>query len=254
MSLINDALKRARVEARRQEEEGRRGYHAVPAHSRRPDRQRLLLIAGWTTAVVALGAVLWLWSAPLGEAPAQAVSPPTPASGQEGTRPASGHPASDRGAPPAERRHATVAGDVDRDGRQQPGEPSAPASAATAPTAAPHESATGDSGTATPSPAAPPPSDATPASSPSAATGPAAPRSSDARLEAGRTYLRSVRAADGSTAELGGIAYSTTRPIAVINGSVVSNGDLIAGFTVVSIEPERVELEADGVRFFLALR
>ncbi len=73
-------------------------------------------------------------------------------------------------------------------------------------------------------------------------------------LEPGATYLRRVRTTDGSVAELGGIAYSETRPIAVINGSVVSNGDFIAGFTVIAVEPERVELEADGVRIFLALR
>ena len=53
--------------------------------------------------------------------------------------------------------------------------------------------------------------------------------------------------------ELGGIAYSDVRPIAVINGSVVSDGDMIQGFTVISIEPERVQLETGGTRIYLAL-
>jgi len=74
-----------------------------------------------------------------------------------------------------------------------------------------------------------------------------------ARLRDGATYLRRATSADGSTIELGGIAYSEDRPIAVINGSVVSPGDMIAGYTIVAIEPERVELEADGVRVYLSL-
>ena len=73
------------------------------------------------------------------------------------------------------------------------------------------------------------------------------------RLQDGATYLRRATSADGSTIELGGIAYSEDRPIAVINGSVVSPGDMIAGFTIVAIEPERVELEADGVCVYLSL-
>jgi len=82
---------------------------------------------------------------------------------------------------------------------------------------------------------------------------PSAASGAGARLEAGATYLRKASSSDGSEVRLGGIAYSDTQPIAVINGSVVSPGDLIAGFTVVGIEPERVELEAEGVRIYLAL-
>ncbi len=84
-------------------------------------------------------------------------------------------------------------------------------------------------------------------------TEPPARQSSDERLQSGKTYLRRASAADGSEVRLGGIAYSDTHPIAVINGAVVSPGDMIAGFTVVAIEPEHVELEADGVRIFLTL-
>ena len=73
------------------------------------------------------------------------------------------------------------------------------------------------------------------------------------RLIDGAAYRREVTSADGSLVVLGGIAFSEDRPIAVINGSVVSPGDMIGGFTVIRIEAERVELESDGVRIFLFL-
>ena len=80
-----------------------------------------------------------------------------------------------------------------------------------------------------------------------------AEQTAGARLEDGKTYLRRVVAKDGGEVILGGIAYSAARPNAVINGSIVTPGDMISGFTVVAITAEHVELEADGVRILLTL-
>lgn len=263
MSLINDALKRARMEALRQEEDGPRvDYRAVPAHSRRSDRQRQLLVAGWVVAAFASGLVLWLWLRPPADdgrsvlrqrtgaasVPAMTeVAPPASGGTAAVAEPAAGDPA-EPASPPAvesssEAAQPTAEGDAGR-----PNRPVAERVAATAvgepvggtTATAPVESGSDAGAGTTPSPT-------------DGSTGPAPRHLTTSRLEPGTVYLRRVRAAEGSIAELGGIAYSETRPIAVINGSVVSSGDFIAGFTVISIEPERVELEADGVRIFLAL-
>ncbi len=82
---------------------------------------------------------------------------------------------------------------------------------------------------------------------------PVVEQATGARLENGRAYLRRAVASDGGEVILGGIAYSEARPNAVINGSIVTPGDMIAGFTVVAITVDHVELEADGVRILLTL-
>lgn len=258
MSLINDALKRARAEALRQEEAGRRTeYRTVPAHSLRPDRRRQLLIAGWAVAALALAFVVGMWVSGGSEAPAVAHREGEPAA-QPPPAPAGGPPR--RAESPAESPvevSATVSGAAP---------PASEAVAVPAPSAVETVAVAvsptdGDGGgaaedRATPSSSAPsrepPPRDERGEARPPASS--AGGRQGSSPLEPGATYLRRVRTTDGSVAELGGIAYSETRPIAVINGSVVSNGDFIAGFTVIAVEPERVELEADGVRIFLALR
>ncbi|MDX1643161.1 MAG: hypothetical protein R3244_02265 [Thermoanaerobaculia bacterium] len=254
MSLINDALKRARAEALRQEEDGRRTeYRTVPAHSWRSDRQRQLLIAGWVIAALALALVVGMWVRFGSEAPTVAergVEPGAQALPESGggsprptASPADGSPTSSNLAPSASERVpvsppsagqsvASSAPPADADSEAAAVDGGAPSSGASAQQPQPRGGKAGDGDSASP----------------------AGGRQGSSPLEPGATYLRRVRTADGSVAELGGIAYSESRPIAVINGSVVSTGDFIGGFTVIAVEPERVELEADGVRIFLALR
>ena len=257
MSLINDALKRARLEARRQDAESRGvEYRAVPAHSRRGGWS-VGQLAGWTVAAVAIGLLLWVsmrparqersaatqtlpsaderLSAPASEGTRATAVEPTPAG--SGLEAATGN-ADTSPSPPLraepEVAEAAAAGTVDdTEVSMTPVESAAvvgPADEASPGEVAPRE---------TREPEAPPRE--------------VARSQGDVRLENGAVYLRRARAADGSTVELGGIAYSAERPIAVINGSVVSPGDMIAGFTLVGIEPERVELETDGVRIYLTL-
>jgi hypothetical protein len=54
--------------------------------------------------------------------------------------------------------------------------------------------------------------------------------------------------------ELGGIVFSETNPTALINGRVLSPGGYIDGFTVVKIEPDRVELTDDKTTIILTLK
>ncbi|HVT58109.1 MAG TPA: hypothetical protein VHR45_06895 [Thermoanaerobaculia bacterium] len=74
-------------------------------------------------------------------------------------------------------------------------------------------------------------------------------------LEDGKTYRGEVLLPGGGRIKLAGIAYSAAQPVAVINGRVVGPGQAVdEDFTVVKIEPQRVELRGRGVTFYLQLR
>ena len=241
MSLVNDALKRARVEALRQEaiRDGL-DYRAVPAHSRGEPRSAIH-IAGWVVAAVALSAVAWLvLRSPTSvgrrlQSPLPVVSSPSSSealevletpNAVETPNPTDAEVSPDR-APRIEPERRTQAG------------PPAPTPELESPARMfPTKRSDGDQ--------SPPPSRVSPGVS-------IIRQAPSARLQDGATYLRRATSADGSIIELSGIAYSEDRPIAVINGSVVSPGDMIAGYTIVAIESGRVELEADGARLYLSL-
>jgi len=60
--------------------------------------------------------------------------------------------------------------------------------------------------------------------------------------------------AGGGKITLDGIVFSEVSPVAVLNGRVLPVGGFVEGYTVVQILPDRVELEADGLRVLLTLR
>ena len=69
-----------------------------------------------------------------------------------------------------------------------------------------------------------------------------------------KTYVGEVTAPDGGKIELGGIVYSETNPVALINGKVLGPGATVEEFTIVSIQPDRVELRGRGITMFIALK
>jgi hypothetical protein len=73
-------------------------------------------------------------------------------------------------------------------------------------------------------------------------------------LADGKTYIGEVNVPDGGKIELGGIVYSETNPVALINDKVLPPGGVVEEFTVVSIKPDRVELNGRGVTIFLTLK
>ncbi len=81
--------------------------------------------------------------------------------------------------------------------------------------------------------------------SPPAATEDSSPRD-------GTTYVR-VLEQRGQRLELQGIAYRGGTSVAIINDLMVSRDDMVGGFRVVAIEPDRVQLQGGGVTFYLAL-
>jgi hypothetical protein len=265
LSLINDALKRARLSALQQEAEANGAqYRAVPAHSRR-DSRSMMQLAGWVVAAVAIAAVLLM---ALRESPTAVGGTPAGGGERAGTgtavpgpervparRATSGSAAAPAPEPEAEDPTGTEPATVAESalpvepGTEPPPRPRVPAASSASSGAGAEPVADGASrGVVAPSTSLPEP--APPRVDPTPAPG----RTGGDRLVDGGVYRRRVTASDGSSVELGGIAYSEDRPIAVINGTVVSPGDMIRGFVVLAIEPERVWLEVDGLRIHLALR
>jgi hypothetical protein len=73
-------------------------------------------------------------------------------------------------------------------------------------------------------------------------------------LADGKTYVGEVTVPDGAKIELGGIVFSESNPVALINDKVLGPGAVVEEFTIVSIQPDRVEMKGRGVTIFLALK
>lgn len=72
-------------------------------------------------------------------------------------------------------------------------------------------------------------------------------------LVEGKVYIQSVEAADGVKVRLDGVIWSELTPAALVNGVNLSVGEEIDGVTLVQIEQRRVKLQAQGKSFFLRL-
>ena len=70
----------------------------------------------------------------------------------------------------------------------------------------------------------------------------------------GGSFLKRIEIPSGGSLELSGIAWSETQPVAVISGSVVSPGERVKGFKVLSIGPDSVDLEGANESFTLRLK
>jgi hypothetical protein len=102
-------------------------------------------------------------------------------------------------------------------------------------------------------PAAPPP-DAAPDEVPADfhASPPAPER--DRPVPATNRFVGAMPLPEGGALSLEGLVKSPTHPVAVINGRLLSPGDIVQGFEVLAIDGDQVELGRDGRRFTLALR
>jgi hypothetical protein len=244
MSLISDALKKARQEAARQDSLRQNLPYAVGATSA-PDRSRSYapLLAGLAVGLLLAGGLagLYYFVAPeRGEKPeariaeiAETAPPPAPVSAVEEAPAPSVQPE----APSAVPRVA---------------EPAVPETAPPAPIPAPVPEVR------TPQPAQPPVVTAPtpePQPVPQAEVPPVqepappapAPRES-------RSYVGEVPVPGGGVVRLNGIAFSTENPVAVLDGKVVSPGEVVQGFTVVEIRQNQVKLEGHGETVFVSLK
>lgn len=240
MSLINEALKRARVEAARRDAAAK-GVppSALPVYV--PRRRRPWLgplagfLAGLAAVVVAAGA-FWLarGSAPAAAAP-RAAAAPAPAESATIPAPVSeAHPPVPIGTPAV----AHVAAPAPRPTPPRVAEPPPPAAEPRPPmTVVPP----------VPAPPGPRPSPPrTPQREPR-------PETTAGGIEAGRTYRVEATPAGGKKVKLDFIVWSET-PFAQINGKQISPGQMVDGYKLLAVERERVELEHSGRGFWLRVR
>ena len=73
-------------------------------------------------------------------------------------------------------------------------------------------------------------------------------------LPDGKIYAGEVTLPDGPKIALEGIVFSETNPVALINGKVLPPGGVVEEFTIVSIKPDRVELNGRGVTIVVTLK
>ena len=264
MSLISEALKKARQEAARQDAQRPRSPYAVgvaDAADRRTPLVPLLagLGAGCLVAVLLLAAA---WSAGWGPfaRPAQpasqvAAAPASPAPVTRAAEPPAVPPAMiEEQAPPTPVESTTPAPPPVRETRPQPVievRPAAPAE--TPPVVRPAP--------ATPAPMPPPIAEeqipATPVPAPPvpavpARPAPATPPQGAVDLVDGQTYAGEVPVPGGGTVKLNGIVFSQNQPVAMLDGRVMGPGEVIQGFTIAAIEAGRVKLQGYGATVFVS--
>ncbi len=91
-----------------------------------------------------------------------------------------------------------------------------------------------------------------PAPAPVQAAPAPAPSAPEGGLIEGSTYNGDLPVPGGGSVKLNGIVYSPDHPIAVLDGRVMGPGENVQGFTVVAIESGRVKLQGHGATVYLA--
>lgn len=277
MSLIDEALKRARQEAARQDavarEERYKQVPVIPGLRSRPARSPMpLILSGVVAACLAVGIAIGVGLSREEERPrdtriAEAVPPRT--------RVAESAPVQPEPAPALASEVPTAP--VLEEAEEEPEQPASPPVQEPSPTPAPdpaEEAARTAAQRAAEReiqlppaqpeprievrPSQPPVEE--PVTGPAAQTPPAVPSqpaqsapAPTAPAESGtvRTFQREMPV-QGGTLRLNGIAFSD-QPVALFDDKVVAPGESIAGYKVVAIEPKRVRLEGPGGVVFVEL-
>lgn len=221
MSLIDEALRRARQEAARQDAARRdEAYRHVPVlppmASRRGSGLPPALIGAAAALLVVAGIALGVY---LGGGGRGSSPEPRPES-RIAEAPAAPVPVPE---PPAERPVAVLETTPEPTPVPKP----TPEPVVEAPIPAPEPEPT-------PAPAAPVPVP-TPEPTPEPTPAPEI-----------RTYVREIPLPEGGSLRLNGIAFSATQPVALINDKVLARGESYQGFMVTDIQSNLVELRSNG--------
>lgn len=240
MSLIGEALNKARQEAARQEAARQRLPYAVGAIE--PPRRRGSLgplLAGVLVGCLAVGGLFGVaylagwgpWSerekAPESVPPAVAEAAPAPLP----AAPADASPVPVAPSPPPSVAPEPL--------QQREAEPEIPAPQ-------PQVTITPEPVLA-PEPSPTPPVEVRPAEP--APQPPPAPAPQEAK-----SYVGEVPVPGGGVLKLSGIAFSETSPVVVIDGRVMGPGESAQGFLVVEIQSNRVKLEGHGETVYVSLK
>lgn len=252
MSLISEALKKARQEAARQESARQGLPYAVGAVETRDRRNPLLMaLAGLGAGCVLAGAV---FAAAFfgGWGPFEKARPASaPQVTQTAPTPPAGVPAEPPSAAPVmvqEEPIPPITSELPAPAPPAPEvRPVAPPPSIEIRPAAPAP--------VTPEPRSEPepePVPAAPAPAPVETAPPATPPAAASGLVEGRTYTGEVPVPGGGSVKLNGIAFSQERPVVVLDGRVMGAGEVVQGFTVVEIEAGRVKLQGHGTTVYVS--
>ncbi len=258
MSLISDALKKARQEAARQDSLRPGLPYAVGAATAPAPR------APWISLLAGLGAGCLLAAAIFalaffgGWGPFHKPAPQTEVAAAPAPQPVTAPPSQAALSEPPPQPVAVVEAPAPKPAPEPPKrEPEAvrPAPQPQTPPVvlAPHPAP--EAAPATPPvTVAPAPQPATEAPAPAPAPIQAAPAPStpEGGLVEGSTYSGELPVPGGGSVKLNGIVYSPDHPIAVLDGRVMGPGENVQGFTVVAIESGRVKLQGHGATVYLA--
>ncbi len=255
MSLIDEALRRARQEAARQDAVRRdERYRQVPvlppmASRKRPGPSRALAgagIAAGCVVLIAIGMVLGRRE-PLSREtasvsqPAEAISQPREVTSQP--REVTSQPREVTSQP---REVTSQPREVTSQPREVASQPREVTSQPWEVTSQPREV------TSQPWEATSQPREAAPVVTPPASP-PPAPIPAETAPEI-QTFVRAATLPDGSAVRLNGIAFSSTQPVALIDDRVLTRGESYRGFLVSDIQPGFVELKGDGVTLRVSLK
>jgi hypothetical protein len=266
MSLISDALKKARQEAARQDSLRQTLPYAVGTAD--PPAQRNLYMpllaglgAGCVLAVVVFG-ILYLggWG-PFSRTRKDAVQiaeTPSPA-----TTPGTAFPAEPAPAPPVIEERSQPAPSIpaptpvapapEQEPRPKPVQTVPPVAETPLPRSQPAPVPEQEARLAPPPVPTPAPSPVPTVATPIRAPAPP-PAASNGGPEDGKAYVNEVPVPGGGVVKLNGIAYSPDHPIAVLDGRVVAPGEVVQGFTVLEIQADHVTLQGHGAKVSVSLK
>ncbi|HEY0556869.1 MAG TPA: hypothetical protein VGG20_21610 [Thermoanaerobaculia bacterium] len=259
MSLISDALKKARAEAARQDSL-RQGVPYAVGVADAPERRApwISLLAGLGAGCVLAAAVFALaffagWGPfhkPSAETQVAAAPAATVTTAPAAPAPQAPAPATLPAVPPETPQPSLQSPPVAAQPVPEPPRQTAPP--VEAPPPAPRNPAP-EAPPATPAPTlAPVPTPAAPVEPTPSQPAPAAPAAGSGGLVEGNTYVGEVPVPGGGSVKLNGIVFSPDHPIAVLDGRVMGPGETVQGFTVVAIESGRVKLQGHGATVYLS--
>jgi hypothetical protein len=238
VSLIGEALKRARLEAARREGEERGTAHSsLPAYLPARRRSRATWVAATVLAALAGAAVVYLMLRPVSSStPAPSAHPPL-----LGEDKFAGARDSSNGVEPQMPAPSTVASETPV--------PIAAAGSPPSSRAQPRDLGAGLRRDA----AAPPPLPSIDARDEAVASAPPLKKAADAAPAGAKVYVR-VAELGGARLELDGIVASDTDPVAMINRKLLGIGEGLDGWVVEKIEAKQVTLRGGRETVVLRLR
>jgi hypothetical protein len=252
VSLISEALKKARQEAARQDAARQGVPYAVGSTEPKAERNTFVMLlaglgAGCLLAVALFATAFFAGWGPFEKSPAAPAPQVAQASPSATTVPVPAVPSSSA---PAEIQEEEPTGPVQA--IPPPAPAPEPQPAAPPPSIEIRPTVPAPRPEPVPAEPAPAPQEERPAEAAPVPAPPPTPASPAGGLVEGQTYTGEVPVPGGGALRLNGIAFSQERPVVVLDGRVMGTGEVVQGFTVVEIEAGRVKLQGHGATVYVS--